>query len=273
MNKLRCNPLVLWFSSLLFWLIFASSTVGYGVVIWALIVLPPRIRFPLIMSWTRFNLWVLARLCGLDHRVEGLEDLPDAPMVVLAKHQSTWETLALSAMFPTVAWVLKKELLRIPFFGWGIRLLDQIAIDRSAGRNAVEQVVAQGAERLAAGRKVIVFPEGTRMPPGKRGRYKLGGAILATRSGYPVVPLAHNAGYFWPRHQFIKYPGVITLRFGPMIDTQGRDAAAVNRQVEDWIEGQMPELGRLAEQQLKACKTGFPNEPEGRSDRKSSSDL
>lgn len=249
MTPHRKSPLLI-IRSAAFALVYAISTIAYGLVAWVFAVLPREARARVIMSWTTLNIRAVKLLCGLGYRVEGLDNLPDQPVIILAKHQSTWETLALSSMFPTAAWVLKRELLKIPFFGWGLRLLDMIAIDRNAGRNAVEQVVTQGIERLEGGRHVVVFPEGTRMPAGERGRYKIGGAMLAAKSGYPVIAMAHNAGFFWPREQFLKYPGTITMRFSEVIPTQGREPGEINADVESWIEAQMPELNEDARRQL-----------------------
>ncbi len=236
--------------SALFWVVYATSTIVYGLFSPLLFLLPMARRYPIVMSWTRLNLAALKWICGIDYRVEGRENLPEGPAIVMSKHSSTWETMALVQVLPPVAWVLKKELMYIPFFGWGLAALDHIAIDRKAGRNAVKQVVDQGTACLKAGRWVVIFPEGTRVQPGKKGRYKLGGGVLAEQSGYPVVPIAHNAGFFWPREQFIKYPGLITIRIGPVIDPKGMSATEVIAAVENWIEGEMAELNRDARRQL-----------------------
>ncbi len=236
--------------SALFWGVYATSTIVYGLFSPLLFLLPLERRYPIVMSWTRLNLWALKTICGIDYRVEGEERLPEGPAIVMSKHSSTWETMALVQVLPPMAWVLKRELMYIPFFGWGLAALDHIAIDRNAGRNAVKQVVEQGIARLQAGRWVVIFPEGTRVQPGKKGRYKLGGGVLAEQSGHPVVPIAHNAGFFWPREQFIKYPGLITIRIGPVIDPKGKRAAQVIEEVERWIEGEMVELNRDARRQL-----------------------
>lgn len=245
------NKFLLLIRSSLFWIVYATSTFAYGAISPLLFLLPLEHRYPVIMSWTRVNVWALKLLCGIDYRIEGLKNLPDTPAIVMAKHSSTWETLALPGLLPPMSWVLKKELMYIPFFGWGLAVLDHIAIDRKAGRNAVRQVVEQGKQRLAAGRWVVIFPEGTRVKPGQRGRYKLGGGVLAEAAGVPVVPIAHNAGYFWPREQFIKYPGVITVRIGPPIDVAGMSAAEIIAAAESWIETEMEALNRDAEMQLR----------------------
>ncbi|MCA8967724.1 MAG: 1-acyl-sn-glycerol-3-phosphate acyltransferase, partial [Planctomycetes bacterium] len=174
--------------------------------------------------------------CGLTFEVLGLENVPAEPAVVLCKHQSAWETLGLQLVFSPQVWVLKRELLWIPFFGWGLAMMRPIAIDRSAGRRAVEQVVEQGRERLESGNFVVVFPEGTRVPPGYKRRYKQGGATLAQRSGRAVVPVAVNSGEYWPRNSFLKHPGRITMVVGPPIDTTGLGSAQINARAEAWIE-------------------------------------
>jgi 1-acyl-sn-glycerol-3-phosphate acyltransferase len=162
--------------------------------------------------------------------------------VVLSKHQSAWETIALQVIFPPLCYVLKRELLRVPFFGWALGMIPGIAIDRSAGKDALTQVVEQGRERLKEGLWVVVFPEGTRVAPGATRRYKPGGAILAKRAGVPVVPVAHNAGEFWRRNAFIKRAGEIVVSIGPVIEVKGVKANDVSEQAEAWIEGEMRRL-------------------------------
>lgn len=199
-------------------------------------------RFRFISQYARFNIWWLEKTCAINYEVSGLENIPSANAIVLCKHQSAWETLALQLIFPAQVMLLKRELLWIPFFGWALALLEPIAIDRSAGRKAMKQLIDQGKEKLAAGRWVIIYPEGTRMAPGARGKYAPGGALLAEHSGYPVVPVAHNAGEFWPRRSFLKRPGTIRVVIGPVIESAGRKAQEINRQAEDWIEGTMAEI-------------------------------
>lgn len=203
---------------------------------------PYGVRYRLLTSWASFNLWALWVLCGLRPRFHGLERIPEQPCVVMAKHQSAWETIGLLGCFWPQTWVLKQELLRIPVFGWALRLLEPIAIDRGAGRVARQQVVEQGCDRLARKRWVIVFPEGTRTPPYRPGRYHIGGAQLAVAAGVPVVPVAHNAGSFWPRNSPRRYPGIIEVHIGPPIATQGKSAAAVTAEAEEWIEGVMERI-------------------------------
>ena len=228
--------------STLFALGLFVSTLVLGPLSLLTVPLPLRARFAFISLWARFNLWWLDRTCGLRFEVEGREHIPARPTVVMCKHQSAWETLALQTIFRPQVWVLKRELLWIPLFGWGLALLRPIAIDRRAGRRAIEQVVRQGIDRLARGAWVVVFPEGTRVAPRERGRYHIGGALLAERAGAPVVPVAHNAGEFWPRHGFLKRPGVIRLVIGPPIAVADRKAAEILEEVERWVEGTMARL-------------------------------
>lgn len=205
-------------------------------------VLPRLARYRIISGWSRCVVWLARWICGIRWQVEGLEHLPDRPAVILSKHQSAWETLAFQMIFPPQVYLLKRELLWIPFFGWGLALMSPIAIDRSRGRAALRQLAARGAERLAQGFWIVVFPEGTRMAPGRRRKYQLGGAWLAARTHAPVVPVAHNAGLCWPRNGFLKRPGLVTVRVGPTIDSAGRTAETVNQLAESWIEDQQREL-------------------------------
>jgi len=196
-----------------------------------------------VQLWCRGVLWLLRLLCGLDHRVSGLENLPQQNGVILMKHASSWETIAQLLLFPRQTWVLKRELLWAPILGWAIYFLHPIAIDRKGGRAAVAQVVEQGKRRLDAGLWVVIFPEGTRVPAGQTGRFGLSGTLLAQAAELPVVPVAHNAGYFWPRRGWLKQPGTIDIVVGPPIPTGGREAREINAEVQAWIEA---EVARLA---------------------------
>lgn len=206
---------------------------------------PFKARYLFITQWARFNLWWLEKTCRLSYQVSGRENIPASNAIILCKHQSAWETLALQRIFPPQIWLLKRELLWIPLFGWGLAMLEPIAIDRKAGKKAMRQLLEQGAARLQAGRWVVIFPEGTRMAPGKKGRYAPGGALLAENSGFPVVPVAHNAGEFWPRRGFIKRPGVIQVVIGPVIASKGKSAAEINAATEEWIENKMREIADI----------------------------
>ncbi len=198
--------------------------------------LPFAWRYRFFTQWNRFNLWWLKVTCGICYEIVGKENIPKTNAVILCKHQSAWETLALPICLPSVVFVIKRELLWIPLFGWGLALLEPIAINRRARRKAIQQLLEQGGQRLASGRWVVVFPEGTRVSVGSKGTYAVGGALLAQRTGYPVVPVAHNAGEYWPRRKFLKRAGTIKVVFGPAIKATGKSAKEINMQAESWIE-------------------------------------
>lgn len=201
--------------------------------------LAPMQRYRFLSQWARCMLWWLRISCGLSFTVKGRENIPDSPSIILCKHQSAWETLALQLIFPPQVWVLKRSLLLIPFFGWALALTSPIAINRAAGREALKQLVTLGKERLAKQFWVVIFPEGTRTSPGERGKYHIGGAWLATHTKTQVVPVAHNAGEFWRKNSFLKYPGVIEVSIGKPLQTDDLKADELNQQVEDWIEAEM----------------------------------
>lgn len=207
---------------------------------------PVRTRYRIITGWNRLVIWLAGVICGIRYHVIGLENLPDVPAIIMAKHQSAWETIALPVLLPPMAIVLKRELLRIPFFGWGMAMLSPIAIDRSDGRAALKQITEQGQARLAAGMGVLIFPEGTRVAPGEVGRYGIGGAWLATHANALVVPVAHNAGELWPKNALLKRSGTITVSIGPPINPAGMKPDALNEQVKAWIEAEMTRLPKNA---------------------------
>ncbi len=207
----------------------------------ALLALPlnPLTRNVLISGWARSMLWWLRITCNIRHEITGLENIPHSPSIILAKHQSAWETLAFQAIFPSQVYVLKRNLLLIPIFGWGLAMSSPIAIDRSAGREALKKLVSKGQKRLNQGFWVVIFPEGTRKAPGERGKYHIGGAWLATHTKTQVVPVAHNAGIFWAKNTFIKKPGIIQIHIGKPIPSAGLKTDVLNTKVEHWIESEM----------------------------------
>lgn len=207
--------------------------------------LPFVSRYRISQIWTGFTVWWLRVTCRIDYRLSGVEHIPNQPVIVMAKHQSTWETMFLSQYLPPVAWVIKRELLWLPFFGWALALLRPIAINRRAGTSAVKQVIRQGMEHLRQGQWVVIFPEGTRTSPGVRKRYGMGGAVLAAHSGYSILPVAHNAGEFWPRRGFLKRPGTIHVVFGPLLESDDVPPQELSRQVEEWIENTMARIGTV----------------------------
>ncbi|WIM04583.1 MAG: 1-acyl-sn-glycerol-3-phosphate acyltransferase [Candidatus Nitricoxidivorans perseverans] len=225
--------------SLLFMLAMLATTPAIVLALLSVFWLPARRRRFFVMPWVRLVMWLIRRLLRIEHRVLGCENIPRTPCVILSKHQSAWETFALQTIFPLTAFVYKKELHWLPFFGWGLKLMPFVGIDRAAGKDALAQVANQGRRRLGEGYSVIVFPEGTRVMPGHKKRYKIGGAWLAAKSGAPVVPVALNSGEFWRRNAFLKRPGRVTVSIGPAIDPAGLAADEINRRAEGWIEAEM----------------------------------
>lgn len=229
--------------STLYMLFLIVTVIPYAFLCVLWIPLPQHWRYRLTQGWPRMAVWGARVICGLRWEIKGAENFPDAAVIVLSKHQSAWETLFFCAHLPReTCFVYKRELHLLPFFGWGLKFLKMIPIDRSKGRDAFEQVLAQGRERLADGRWPLLFPEGTRVPPGATVRYKLGGARLAEGTGADVLPIAHNAGECWRRNAFVKRPGLITVSVGPVIRNTGQGAEAINQQVRDWIEAEMRRL-------------------------------
>lgn len=232
------------FRSLLLLIFEAVTVVPFAILSVLILPLPLHTRYFLIMQWPRLVVWAARHLCGVRWEMKGAEHLPDGPCVLLSKHQSAWETMFIPTHFPReVCFVYKRELHYVPFFGWGLASLSMIHIDRDKGRGAFESVVSQGSQRLAEGRWIIMFPEGTRVPFGKRGTYKQGGTRLATRLEVPVVPIAHNAGACWPRNSFIKKPGLITVSIGKPIPSTGKTSDQLMNEVESWIEAEVQRLG------------------------------
>ncbi len=201
-----------------------------------------NVRFAIARAWGRSMLFAGRWICGLKYIVEGRENIPQQPSVILIKHSTVFETYAQLVFFPIQTWVLKRELKWIPIFGWGLALMKPIAINRGAGHSAVMQVIEQGKMRLAEGIWVTVFPEGTRVAPGKTKKYGVSGAALAREAGVKIVPVAHNAGDLWPRRGIIKKPGLIRFVIGPPIDASAHAPKETNLIVQDWIESKMGEI-------------------------------
>ena len=234
-------------------LLTARSLVFFAVqvvltVVWAtlsMLTFPfgPMTRYRFITRWSRMVIWLAGAICGIRYEVHGMENLPRQPSIVLSKHQSAWETLAFQVFLPPQVWVLKRSLLKLPFFGWALALMNPIAIDREAGMRALKQTLEQGRARLAEGFWIVIFPEGHRHAPWHKGTYHIGGAWLATQARVPVVPVALNSGYLWRRDAFVKRPGRITVSIGPAIDPAGLKADELNRRVEQWIETEVARIG------------------------------
>lgn len=219
----------------LFWIVFLPSVLICVVFLTLTMKLPVSVRVAILKVWIKTNLGWIRLTCGLDYQVEGLENIPPDGFIVMSKHSSTWETLALQLFFRPMVWVVKRELLFVPFFGWGLKAMNAIAINRGTGRKAIKQLVEEGRKHMDDGRIVMLFPEGTRVLPGQHKPYKLGGAILAQKTGYSILPVAHNAGEYWPRHSWIKWPGTIKLVIGKAIEPGDRKPGEIIDQVEQWI--------------------------------------
>lgn len=225
--------------SVLFLILVSLLTIPFGILVSLATIFPMRARYAIIAAWRTGFMFLCEHVLGIRYRVLGRENIPAEPAVILSKHQSAWETVGLQEIFPPLVFVLKKSLLAIPFFGWGLAAMKMISIDRKAGKDALRQVVDQGRDRLEAGFWVVIFPEGTRVEPGHKRRYKPGGAHLAVQTGARVVPVAHDAGEIWGKNAFLKHPGTITVSIGPAIDSVGKSEAEINLLVEAWIEAEM----------------------------------
>lgn len=233
---------MVWLRSLAFQLYFYVSVCLFALLIFLLGWLPHERRFALARAWGKSMLVAGRILCGLRCQVEGRENIPAEPSVIMIKHTTVFETYAQLAIFPRQTWVLKRDLLWIPLFGWGLAAMKPIAINRKAGHSAINQVIEQGKARLDAGIWVTVFPEGTRMPLGQTKKYGVSGAALSRESGCPIVPVAHNAGDFWPRRGLKKTPGLIRFCIGPPIPASDRPPKETNLVVQEWIEDKMREI-------------------------------
>lgn len=233
------------FRSAIFFSLMVISAITIAVPAILTFPLPFNKRYAFIRLFARFNIWSLDKVCNLKCVIKGRENIPDQASVILCKHQSTWETFALQLVFPPQIWVLKKALLYVPFFGWGLAMLEPIAINRSKKKKAMQQIIDQGTKRLNDGRWVVLFPEGTRIAPGKPTRFMSGGARLAEHANKPVVPVAHNAGEFWPKYGFNKKPGTITISVLPAINPAGKSATEINQLAQAAVEQEMTKITTL----------------------------
>ncbi|MCH9694832.1 MAG: 1-acyl-sn-glycerol-3-phosphate acyltransferase [Gammaproteobacteria bacterium] len=235
--------MIRWFRSLLLIVVGFTAAVLYAAASLLFFWAPASFLWRFVDNYCRFTLWAGKFFCGLDVAIEGQENLPDTPCVIMIKHTSALETYGHVPFFPRTTWVLKRSLLYIPVFGWALALVFRpIAIDRGAGRQAVKQVIQQGKEKLANGVWVSVFPEGTRVQPGETRKYGVSGAALAKEAGVPIIPMAHNAGDFWRRREFTKRPGTVRFCIGPPIDASSLPPKETNLVVQDWIENKMREI-------------------------------
>ena len=229
---------MIYIRSCLFYLGEALSTIPFVLLAFIALPFPPVTRSWLIARWAWFATWWLKVCCGLSHEVHGQENIPDEPCVFACSHQSTWEAIITQTFLPALAWVLKKELFKIPFFGWGLWATKPIAIDRQNQHSALEQVVSQGKEKIIEGRHVLIFPEGTRTAYGKVGRYRRGAVRLARNAQVDIIPIAHNAGKYWSNSSLWIKPGVIQCVIGPKIDFEGKRDRDVTKEIEKWIVAQ-----------------------------------
>ena len=235
---------MIWLRAILYYIFLGLTTLCFGLAI----ILPSQFASTgyidgVVRRWAQTNIWLQQIICGLYANIEGLEHLATKPCIFLVKHQSAWETICLQYYLPhKQGWVLKQELLNIPVLGWVLKIANFIPIDRKAGRRAIIQLIRTGTDYLNQGRSVLLFPEGTRTAPGERQKYNIGGAILAQKTGVPVIPISHNAGLFWARKGLKKYPGTIQVRIGPPIDSTGKTAAEILEATETWIEDTLQTL-------------------------------
>ncbi|WXT99848.1 MAG: hypothetical protein Ctma_0552 [Catillopecten margaritatus gill symbiont] len=228
--------MMLFLKSLLYFL--GSSIVLTILVAIALTVFftPIQVRYAIFIKWSDFCIWWLRTTLNIKLNVIGKENIPTTPCVIISNHQSTWETIGFQTIFPHHTWVLKQELLWIPVFGWGLALLKPITINRGEKLKALKKVIKQGAVKISEGIFVVVFPEGTRQPYGQLGEYQKGGVSIAKKTGTDICPVYHNAGRFWPKGSFIKYPGTITVVIGKSISVKGKSAGKLIKEVKDWTE-------------------------------------
>lgn len=236
MEHLETSRITLCLRAVLYQIAFLLSVIILGSLVILLFFTTVDFRLRIIKHWSSLNLWLLKSICRLDFIIEGEEYITNQNAIVLCKHQSMWETIALNSIIPLGRWVFKRELLFIPFFGGALALTNPVFINRATAWKSAVQIVRKGTSILQKGKWIIIFPEGTRAMPGAELKYKIGGALLSEKSGYPILPIAHNAGEFWPKHSFIKWPGTITVSIGPMISPDNKNAREILKEAHKWIE-------------------------------------
>ena len=222
------------------------STLVYTIPCIIVRVLPYRMCFAFVSSWCAFNIFWARITCGIDCKITGLDNIPKNPCIIMSNHQSTWETLAFPGIFPTLTWVIKRELLFVPFFGWGIASVEPIALDRKKGKKALQQLTRDGIKKLSLGRFVLIFPEGTRTPYNEQRALKAGGFILAKQAQADILPVAHDSGRLWPRKQFLKKAGTIHVRIGKPISTSQKSADELRTEYNNWLQATRAELREIA---------------------------
>ncbi len=233
-----------WVGSIVFILYYIVSTILFGVLApFATVLLPKNFRQPVLNMHNKGLLFVFRMVCGVKVEIVGKENIDkNRPVVLVANHQSEWETYILQVLMAPVSTVLKKELLAVPFFGWGLRMVQPIAIDRSQKTNALKQIISQGKERLEDGRSVLIFPEGTRIAPNEVEAFNKGAAMLATSANVPILPVVHNAGYTWPGRRWRKFPGSIRVVIGEVIESEGKKTSALHEEMDAWMRAEMAKL-------------------------------
>ena len=221
---------------IIFYFIFSAITIVFALLGTVICFFPSLVRYKMITLWSRLTIFLLKNFLGIKYEVIGKDNIPkDAPYVVIANHQSTWETIFTPVLLPPQSWVVKKELLFIPFFGWGLALLKPITVQRN-NIMSIKKVMEQGEERLKEGRCVLIYPEGTRLAPDAHKKFSKTGAALAINAKVPILPIAHNAGYLWPRASWIKKPGLIKVVIGTPVYLNGtEDKNVINAKIENWI--------------------------------------
>lgn len=227
--------------SIVFFIFMVALIPPWVLISFLTIALPVNTAMRIISGWAHSVIWLLKIICGLKHEVTGAENLPNEPVIFACKHQSAWETIALQTFLPPAAWILKRELLWIPIFGWGLACIKPIAINRGDKKAALRSVIDQGIKAHQQGRNIMIFPEGTRTSYGEQQNYKAGAAKLAIATEAKVVPVAHNAGKYWKRHGITKYPGTIKVAIGKPIDTKGATTVEITQTIQNWIEGKLDE--------------------------------